>query len=459
MRYQQPIFENSGFDRNTDMYIVNMSSDLCIYEEPNYTVSGGCKITTGITTADTCVHILTNFYDNINLNFSLTGGTTATTFSFDIHRYNSDLSAFSETVVYHENSIPYSASHDTNIVGGSLQLDGEYLIKGFYIDPVCTDILGRLGLTINTRDYSSEGRLYGLYTPETDYYFIAFLEATTPNILNQTYDSTDHLATLTISPTFNGQTEIVFNDIYIGEIIVNLNGLTMSKDNDYTIINGLITFVSELKISDVVTIAGIINGNGYTLLNSYSFEVTGITSGVTSGQGTNNVYYNTDINKYEVFTPNPIQGITLLNVNGVTLSSYYDYTASTTSNNGIILNDYLVIDDVITIIYQSPSAPVNIAIEPDPYISWSLVLSPGNDLGWFEFEVSDTSDFSNIIYSATQNYVVGTLIYGDTIPTSGYTLGDVLYYRVTNNKVYRTIMGDDLITSKITNIYPITLMY
>ena len=459
MRYQEPIFECSP-DRNTDLYNVNMSSDICIYSEPNYTVSGGCKITTGITTADTCVHILSNYYDNINLIFSLSGGTTATTLSFDIHKYDTNLSGFSDTILYQEMDIPYSGTHITNIVGGSLILDGEYLIKTFYIDPVCTDILGRLGETIDTRDYSNAGSLYNLYTPETDYYFIAFTEANTPSVINQSNPTaSNHLATQTIIPTFDGQIFVVFNNIYVGEIIVNLNGLTLANYHDYSISNGVITFNADLKTTDVVTIAGVANGSGYSLLDSHQFEITGITSGTTGGQGNHDVYYNEDTDRYEIFTPSPIIGISLVTINGVSISPTLDYTASTVSNNGIVLGGGVFVDDVIVILYQSSLPPINIITEADPYIEWSIAFSPNNTLGWFNFEVSDIADFSNIIYMGTQNYVMGVLVYGDIIPTTGYSLGDTLYYRITNNKVYQTIMGDNLITSKITEIFPITIMY
>ena len=458
MRFQEPIFENSP-DRNTDLYNVNMSSDLCIYEEPRYTVSGGCKIVTGITTADTCVHIVNNFYSQIDLEFLLSGGTTATTFSINIYKYNNSLSGFADTIIYSEVDMPYSGSHTTNLVAGSLVLDGEYLIKLFYIDPVCTDILGRLGETIDTSDYPN-GSLYNLYSPGTDYYFIVFLEATVPNVINQDNPSTSNrLATQTIFPSFDGQFDLFYNDIYIGEKIVTLNGLTLALNYDYSITNDIITFIDDLKMSDVVTVAGVTDGNGYDLLGSYEFEITGITSGATGGQGSSNAYFNEDTDLYELFTPTEILGVSLVSINGVTIAPTIDYSASSVSNNGIVLNGIIDIDDVITIVYQSPETSSNITTTPNPLIEWLLVFPPTNTLGWFKFEVSDVADFSNIIYTAQQNYVVGQLQYAEVLPTTGYSIGDTLYYRITNNKVYQTIMGDELVSTNITDIIPMIIMY
>jgi hypothetical protein len=49
MRYQQPIYiqnENSAV-RNKDILNVNMSSDICIFVAPEFTMSGASKIDCG----------------------------------------------------------------------------------------------------------------------------------------------------------------------------------------------------------------------------------------------------------------------------------------------------------------------------------------------------------------------------------------------------------------------------
>jgi len=462
MRYQQPIYvqNNSNVIRNSDILNVNMSSDICIYEQPRYTVSGGCKIVSGLTTGDTCVHIVNGYSELVNLGFLLTGGTTATTFNLEIYKYDSQLSGFSDSIVYQELNIPLSASFNTEIVAATLNMDGEYLIKIFFHDFVCTDILGRLGLTIDTKDYFV-GELYDKYVPDLDFYFVLFTDATIPllNIPSGNVTPLNSLYLRSIIPDFDGQTQIYFTDNYNGEIIVNLNGLTLSKNIDYTILNNLITFNSGLKTSDIITLIGVIGSNNNVNSTTHdSFVVPMITSGSTGGEGSNSVYYNTDTNKYEIFTSLNQNGGVIVSINGVTLAPYIDYNSDLSNPRKIILEGNLIVDDIILIIYQSIPYVQNSITLFNPEIIWRLLFPPQNTLGYFEFYLSDDSNCSNIIFSGTQNYIIGEIMYSQTLDLTGYGVGDTLYYKIINHKIYETISGDILERIKTTEVVPITIM-
>ena len=463
MRYQQPIFECSP-DRNTDLYNVNMSSDICIYSEPSYTVSGGCKIITGMTTGNSCVHIFEEYSDNMGLEFSFSGGSTATTFSIEIHKYDHAISAFSDTVLYQENDIPYSVSHDTTIVLASLLPDGEYLIKLFYRDVVCTDILGRLGLEIDTREYCY-GELYGLYIPSVDYYFIAFKDATVPRLVSTTTSggTMSNLHSQSIIPGYDGQTELFYNNYYNSKIIVTLNGLTLSPNNDYSVSGSLITFFNGLKPTDMVTVAGVRSyppsGSLIQGLTNDSFEISGITSGITGGQGNNQVYFNTDTSEYELFTTTNYVGVSLLSINGITIAPSIDYVTEVNSNRIVLPYGILEIPDAITINYQSVAQVIGNITIANPTVRFGLDESARTTLGWFEFQVSENTSFTGSATTITTiPYVVNQIYYEGVIDTTGYAVGDILYYRVINHKVYQTILGEYLTRTKMTDTIPITIM-
>ena len=457
MRYQQPIFKGGSCDRNTDMYLVNMSSDMCVYKQPNYTVSGGCKIVSGITTADTCVHIIEKFTDIINLNFQLSGGTSATTFGYEIYKYDNSINGFDKSV-NKVNDINYASSVSTNIQSSSLYPDGEYLIKLFFKDVVCTDILGRLGEIINTEDYNNK-----VYDLNTDYYFIVFKGATVPN-LNQPRQNTPtakQLHTQRLYVSFDGQTQLAYNNIYDTGVMITLNGLTLAKDYDFSIDHNLITFSGDLFTHDMVTIAGVLRASGpYSSNNGLTndaFEIDYIPSGPTGDEGTSNVYFNTLTNHFEVFTTTDYVGISIITLNGVTLAPNIDYSASSTNNRGIVLNGDLYVNDVVTIVYQTNATVIGGVTTESPLIYWSLDESPINKVGWFDFEVSDVSDFSNIIQSTNILYISGQIRYSSILDLTGLSVGDTIYYRVKNTKVYQTIMGDDLVSIKTTPIIPIII--
>jgi len=461
MRFQQPIFmDNPSVIRNRDITNVNMSSDLCVYVEPFYTVSGGSKIISGVTTADTFVHITSNGAELINLVYEFTGGTTATTYNTKIIKYDASQSAFTDDVVYQTGELPVITTN-FDISPYTLRIDGEYLIKTFYDDLVCTDILNRLGVRFNTEEYS-HGELYGEYVPSLDYYFIAFFDVEQPILYNVPSTSSGNLTGIKITTLFplnDGDNFLAFNNIYKDEVIVNLNGLTLANIYDYSISGNMITFSGMLKTSDVVTIIGVIDSSTPNNIAHDTFLITsGITSGDTASRPVSGPYFNTDNNKFELYTTLNQASMPIISINGVTLGEFIDYNRDPNISNRIILEGNLIVTDVITVVYQAYVVTIGEVNSPNPIIVWSLSRTPENNLGIFIFEVSLTDDFTSGTTATTLSYIPGITNYQATINTSGIVNGTTLYYRIFNRKVYRTLLGEDLIRETYSETIPIIIM-
>ncbi len=143
MRYQERIYIQNNNDavRNKDILNFNMSSDMCIFEAPTFSVSGASKIdctgTTGtsyvITTATT-----------IPISFIFTGNTdtftaNSATFKYEIYKFDSTLTMFVTPPVYKSGVLDYSSFSGTNITVQDIPInelitDGEYLVKGYLVE-------------------------------------------------------------------------------------------------------------------------------------------------------------------------------------------------------------------------------------------------------------------------------------------------------------------------------------
>ena len=104
MRYQEPIYiqnENSAV-RNKDILNVNMSSDMCVFEAPLFSVSGASKIdctgstgTTYVVTTATTIPLAFNFTGNVD-----TFTATSATFKYEIYKYSTNANIFTVKIHY-----------------------------------------------------------------------------------------------------------------------------------------------------------------------------------------------------------------------------------------------------------------------------------------------------------------------------------------------------------------------
>jgi hypothetical protein len=453
MRYQEPIYiqnENNGV-RNKDILNVNMSSDLALFQQPSYSLTGATKIDcTGTTSAAT--YIITASTETIDLGFIFTGNTntfieTDASFNFEIYKYTPVFSGFSSIPVYKSVQIPYSAFSATNstmvsVPVSGLTLDGDYLVKPYYKFIAPTDFIGRIGKTIDTRVYIS-GTEYGLYDKNFDYHFVAFKAAETP-LLTENPSNLNGFNTLTQNVIIPVDNQTVFNipDSVQGYFIVTLNGLVLANDLDYTVSGNVITMVSETYSDDTVTVI-YISGGGYKLVGDNYVIDTPIVSGITDNQGINTVYYNTTNNKYELYTtvtPKDEDSIIVM-INGATLANGIDFYQSISNPKRIILEGDLMIDDIITIVYYPRTSTALGLNTNSPVVSWSIQESPKDNSGEFIVEVANDINFTSLYYSGVTNYEIGVNYYYHSFTATG-TAGTTLYYRVKNEKRYTNICGE-----------------
>jgi hypothetical protein len=183
-----------------------------------------------------------------------------------------------------------------------------------------------------------------------------------------------------------------------------------------------------------------------------------IVSGTTGNQGTNEVYYNTTTGKYEIYTSlevlsNNDVGVTL---NGVTLANNIDYYLSLSDKKRIILEGQLIISDIINIYYNTGISVQGNITNTNPNIAWSIEIAPNDTNGTFTVELATDEAFTNIINTASVDYIIDVTSYNVNIVLIG-DYGTDLYYRVKNEKIYKTICNDSIDSIAYSEIVPITI--
>jgi len=498
MRYQERIYPQTNVSalRNKDINIFNTSSDICVFNAPNYFISGATKLDCTVLSATSVSgysHIISGDSQPISLNFVFTSNTntfTANTaiFNYKLYQYQENNNSFTAIPSYISENITYSSltnSATTQLIPTSgLTLDNEYIIKGYFKFSACTEYMNKLGFIVDTSRYVG-GSEYGVYNNNFDYYMSVVQAAATPefnfNASNNTASGSLQQVYLpinyyTIYPDIN-QLEIIEtdenlnqdfferNDMMIGipvtidtPFLLTVNGLVLAKDVDYTYSGDSIVYLNApLVPDDIVTL--IYTSSSPNTLQNDIFEVLSIIpSGATDEQGIYSVYYNTTTSKYELFTSaKPVDfSKVLVMINGAVLANGIDFYQSTSNPRRIILNGDLMLNDIITISYY-PDGVVGNIITESPTASWVITPPPTKINGYFTFELASDIYFDNIVYSATTDYFIGAPFYSIDFPVSGYTYGDRLFYRVKNDKNYRTICGDIINSYTYSETIPITI--
>ena len=458
---------NNGL-RNTDNNLVNMSADICTFNQPTYNLTGGGKIpvsggkipVSGVTTADTFVHIITTA-TTIPVTFNFTGNvesfsSNTAVFKYEIYKHDKTLNQFKEPAIYTAGTFSYSAITGTsaitqNIPVSALTIDGDYLVKGYFKHPYCTKFLGAMGEENDTSTYK-KGSSYNLYNPSLDYYFSAFNGAQTPVI--GFGPSTDPIIgavtvrSILITSGDSGTTQVTIPSNAFSEIIVSLNGLTLAPDLDYTLdlTGGTLNLSAETVTNDVITLAYISERELSTGFTTDVISVGVINSGATDTQSSGDtIFYNTSQGKYEIFTeltPTSANDI-LISLNGVSLANGIDYYQSISNPKRIILNGLILEGDTIVVNYVTSPQIQGELFTNNPIISWTIPNRATDNVSVFTIETSTGSTFDVIASSATTNHVVGQAAYSSSVLVSG-DYGQKIYYRVKNNKQYVTVNGDVL---------------
>lgn len=475
MSYQDRIYGQCGIcpERNQTVKSFRTSSDLYIFNRPDFYVSGATKIdcTSGLTNGDTGVYILTDD-TNISFDFIFSGDTSAFTdlneskFKFGVYKYDNNLSGFTNNPQYMSEPIEWSTFSGTGITTqvipvDGLDVDGDYMIKGHFINTYSTEfgrLLNKTYDTIETDDTS--------YVDDRDYYFVALNEADKPEITTGVNLVTP-IDSLIVNSFYlvSGQTQVLLPETS-SEYVISINGATLAETFDYDIniiTSGsvqvtLIDLYVAIDDKDILTVVYVNSDTPSTIINKIFEVLSPIASGTTNNEGSNEVYYNITTSRYELFldsTPTNNDDI-LLTINGAVLANNIDYYQSISNPKRIILNGDIFVGDIINIYYNSNTTVVGNIQTPAPTFSWNIQNTPTNENGLFTVEVSDTNIFRTIIFSATTPYIVGINDYNLQIPLQGQ-FGDEYYYRVKNEKNYQTLCGSIISTIKYSDTTPIVV--
>lgn len=463
--------------RNKDILNVNTSSDFCTFIAPQFTMSGASKLPcdanfSAITSGTSYVFTISNETTK-EIIFDFTGNTdsfieTNATFKYEVYKFDQNLGYFSYPPQYRSNEQSWSRFSGTSALTqtiplSNLSIDGDYIIKGFFVHDVCTEFASRLGYR-NDTSLHSNGEMFGLYEPTKDFYMVIFREAevpvfTTNSGLGSTLLS---LKQRVIIPKEN-ESQFILPDDVSGNFVVTLNGLALSSGYDYSInqYSGgtnpyIITMSGTIKNTDIISfIYASTNLGG---LKTDIFDIKSIPSGTTDSQGSNNVYYNTTTSKYEIYlsiTPLSSNNI-LIMINGVTLANGVDYYQSITNSKRIIFTGTLLVGDIITAAYVPNVDYVDSINTATPIITWNITNAPELVNGEFILEFASDDSMIHQVSSAQTEYVVGQTTYNASGLLSG-PVGTKLYYRVINNKNYETLCGDIITSTAYSEIIPITI--
>lgn len=462
MRHQEPIYiqNDNGAVRNRDILNVNMSSDICIFKNPTYVLSGTTNLDCALISGAT--YIINDTQSTLPLEFDFidsmeTLTSNNTKFRFEVYKYSDAFQDFSTTPAYKSVYYNYTDFNDitklpVNLPINKLDIDGEYVIKTSYIFEHCTDFLKRMGKTVNTGVYSN--------TNNHNNYFAVIEEAQTP-IFTQNYSNLPDIGKLVQQVLLPDDGQTIFN-IQTGfddNFIITLNGLTLAPNLDYSYLgNNIVQLSGETFTTDIITVLYTTSG-GFNLITDNSLIDGPIVSGSTDNQNNLDYYYNTVEEKYEVFTRTvpQIGGNTVVMLNGATLASGVDYYQSISNPKRFILQGNLRVGDLITIVYFPSNGLVKGVYTNNPMVSWRIKKSPKVNNGIFTLEVSNSETFNTIYYSGQTEYELGIMHYLDTFEIIG-EIGDEFYYRVKNEKNYVNICGEIINTVKYSEVIPLVVL-
>lgn len=386
----------------------------------------------------------------------------------EIYKYNQTSSVFTTSSLYNF-SLPYSdlTANTSNSIFIPLANigEGEFLIKTYWGYDVNTFLAKQQEVRKNSFDTYKRGILYGLYYPETDWYFINLFEAEKPAFNNSTAPLPNGINTLIVSSqiTVSGITDYYIKGL--SQPIVSYNGSVLANNIEYSAFtSGSTKFIRLLFTpldKQVLTYAYVENGGASDIIPDLYTINTSINSGSTGTQTTSDrVFYNTTTGKYEFYLVSQPASDVLLTINGATLIKDVEYYMSSSDPRRVILENVIYVGDIVEAFYQ-PKSAVNGGIDNNsPTISWSIDSAPLSVNGKFTIEVADPSDinFQVILYSEVVDYITNQRTYSKTITLTNAVAGDKFIYRVKNEKFYTPILGETIYTVNYSDINKIEIL-
>lgn len=385
----------------------------------------------------------------------------------EIYKYDTNLSLFTKSVV---NTISIEHSKLTGDTVNEVFIplneigEGEFIIKSYWDYNINTLMYKQLKKTKSSVDTYKRGELYGLYSPETDWYFISLFEADKPLFSNNFAPVPGGINNLSVSTTIttSGVTKYFYNNL--SEPIVSYNGSVLAKNIEYSASTSGTSKYIELLFSpldkQILTIAYVTDGSTDDLLTDLYTVRGAIKSGSTGTQlSTDRVFYNTTQNKYEFYLlSEPVTDI-VISINGSVLAKNIEYYRSSSNSRRIILEEILKSGDIIECFY-TPKSAINGPISTNqPNISWFINNNPLSTNGRFIVEFADSTDkeFNTILYSGITNYIINQKTYNSVVSLTNAVAGDKFVYRVKNEKFYQPISGETIYSFRYSDVNEIEI--
>lgn len=427
----------------------------------------------GLTTGDTNVHVVTG-NTTIDLDFTFTANTSTFTdnnanFKFEVYKYDNNQNWFNPLPVYTSSEFDWSnfsgtSAFTTTVPVSSLNIDGDYLVKGYYTYDACAEFDSLEGNTYDTKNNYIPLSDYRIYQKDRDFHFVALSEVQTP-VIELSSDVVQPAGVLLVSSqVLNGETNEIVLPNESGNHMINLNGITLANGLDYTIntienISADILVLSGSPVSgDVLTLVYTSDEFDGSIKNDVIDIQTPIVSGITDGQGSELVYYNTTTGRYEIFLellPANANDI-VVTLNGVTLANFIDYYQSTSNTKRLILEGDLETGDIINIFYKAITNVFGNVTVNEVTVNWSVETAPTNDGGLFTVELSSDASFSALTNTYDVQYIEDSRNYSQLIDLVG-GFGTDVYYRVKNEKKYNDLCGNEIKSTKYSDSVKVTI--
>ena len=217
----------------------------------------------------------------------------------EIYKYDQTTSEFSTSALQTFNisydSLSANTGNTLTIASGNIG-EGEFLIKPYWDYNVNTLIAKQQKTRKSSVNTYKRGDLYGLYVPETDWYFINIFEASQPLFNSSSVPPAKTINSLVVASTVTQAGVKKYNIQGLSDPIVSYNGAILAKNMEYSAVTapisattGTTAFIPYIELSfdpldgQILTYAYVKNGNTNDLLADL-YIVSGITSGETGTQ-------------------------------------------------------------------------------------------------------------------------------------------------------------------------------
>ncbi len=454
---------------------------ICENEKSDFSFTGGTKITLSSLTQSSIFNKTTGTTHPVTFQFTSNTSTLSsntTNFYYTVHKYDKNITGFSDTVIFSSKTLGYTAFTGTNILntsisGNYLSNDSEYIIKPYFEYTTCPEtattfsaisaynqydfflisgytVQSYIDSTGGTKFYNQSQRYFNYtaftitdtgssvttlvdknsyassfvnYNSLDDYYFVSIANAEKPILLiPQVNVQEQGLVTETTVVNL-----IEFVDFYlefepIGDIVVAVNGVTIQKDLEY-IQNPDPTLPISIKNRAFRLLMRLTSSHDDILTVTYykkqDINIKKLVKEDLNFTGSTKIVSAASGN-YEISLTYPTYNSEIaVYLNGTILSKGIDYNLTLTDANKVILLYTPLDNSVFSVVYltETDSIGVNTTIQPTALIS---------NINWTTNNLISTNVTGKFIHQFYQ--LSDTGLTGNTVYTA-----ETAYDYLTNN--------------------------